>query len=136
MTLEQRIAKARELRAAGFNCATSVTACFPDVTGLDEAMMIKATNALGTGIAGTREICGAAAGMAIAEGFRFPADASAKGLASKSANALLKKFAEANNGCIRCAQLKDMQAQGGNARSCNQLVEQCVEILHNSLQDN
>lgn len=135
MTLQQRLEKARALRASGYNCATSVVACFPDITLLDNSTAVKATNALGSGIGGSKEICGAAVGMAIVAGFKFPADAAAKGGASKTANTMLQKFAEANNGCLRCAQLKDRQLHDGCARSCNSLVEQCVEIAHNSLSD-
>lgn len=136
MTLKERISKARELRNAGYNCATSVAACFHDITGLDEQTMIRTTNALGSGVAGTKEICGAVVGMAIANGFRFSPEAAAKAQASKSTNDLIKKFADSNDGCLRCSQLKDKQAHGGCVRSCNQLVEQCVEILHNSLPEN
>ncbi len=132
MTLQQRIDTALELRKKGYNCASAVALAFPDVTGLPHDTVLKMTNALGTGIAGTRELCGAAAAMAIVQGFRLPPDAALKGQASAGARALIERFADRNKGCRRCADLKERQPSG-EIRSCNELVTQCVEILHDSL---
>lgn len=133
MTLEERTDMAAALRRDGYNCATSVFLCFPDLTDMHREDAIKVTNALGTGIGASREICGAAAAMAMLAGFKFPPEASAKGEAARLANACLMEFAADNHNCLRCAQLKDRQAQEDSCRSCNQLVAQCVEIAHRNL---
>lgn len=133
MTLEERIETAAELRRAGYNCASSVLLCFPDITGMSREEATKVTNALGSGIGGCREICGAATAMAMLAGFKSAPSASSKAEASKLANGCLKEFADANSGCLRCAQLKDRQTQGRAVRSCNELVAQCVAIAHHRI---
>lgn len=133
MTLEEREKMAADLRRDGYNCASSVFLCFPDLTGMEHNEAVKVTNALGTGIGASREICGAAAAMAMLAGFRFPAEPSSKGEAAKLANKCLTEFANDNAGCMRCAQLKDRQIMGGDVRSCNELVAQCVRIAHENI---
>lgn len=132
MTKEERLAKAAEFRKAGYNCASSVLLAFPDLTGLEPEQAIGLTNALGSGIAGTGEMCGAVAAMTMARGCCAPREAAAKGEASTSARRLIDKFAAANGGCLRCADLKRKQA-GGCVKSCNELVAECVALLHDDL---
>lgn len=125
ITLEERLAKAAELRRRGYNCAQSVVMAFGDITGLDEAMAAKMTSALGTGVAATREICGVANGMAIVIGMTHGAEPMEKVAAAREANPVLRAFAEANDGRIRCAELK----VPGAIRPCDELVLQGVEML-------
>lgn len=134
MTKEERLKKAQQLRDSGYNCATSVLGAFPDLTGLDQDTAARLTSALGAGIAGCGEICGAAVGMAIASGYRFGPAADQKGPSAKAARLLIERFAGDNAGCTRCAELKSRQMPGG-VRSCNALVAQCVELLHDNLVD-
>ncbi len=136
-TLQERLDKAAEMRRNGYNCASAVFLCFEDLTNMSHDEAVKVTNALGTGIGKTRELCGAAVAMAMLCGFKFPADPADKGKAADLANKLLRIFSESNAGCWRCAQLKDRQLQpDGCARSCNDLVAQCVSIAFNNLVEN
>ena len=62
-TLEERIAKARELRAAGYNCAQCVLLSFDDVMpDGDTSMLARAASGFGSGIGASGEICGAISG--------------------------------------------------------------------------
>lgn len=128
-TLEERIDKALKLRKEGYSCASAVLMSFDDITGLDDNTALAITNGLGTGIGGTREICGAAATMAIVEGFLHPASPSEKVNVATQAGTLIKEFKAANMDCVRCADLKNKQSCG-IIRPCNELVTQCVELLH------
>ncbi len=131
-SLEERKLRALELRAAGCSCATAVLMSFDDVTGLPEETALSVTNGLGTGIAGTREICGAATAMAIVEGFLHPASPKEKAKVATDARNLIVKFSESNNGYLRCADLKSRQINK-EIRPCNDLVLECVELLHNRI---
>lgn len=125
---DERQAAAQELRNQGYNCATSVLATFDDITGLTRSQSVAVTSALGSGIGGSREICGAAAAMSMVVGTTFPAEASQKGKAAAAAKGLLDQFASQNHGCLRCGCLKDRQVQG-DVPSCDKLVGQCVGLV-------
>lgn len=129
--LSQRIARTNELRAQGYNCAQCVFMVFDDITGLDPATSARLTAALGSGVGGTREICGVANAMALVEGMTggdAPAD---KVTAMSRAKKVLTRFADANEGCLRCCDLKRPDAP----KSCNQLILEGVEIMHEALKE-
>lgn len=129
MTLEERKAKALELRRQGYNCAQTVIMVFPDVTGLDEATAARIASGLGSGVGATGEICGVANAMAICEGMRHGSEASEKAAAAKAAGCLCRDFAAANGNRIACRDLKGKEG----VRPCNELILQGIEIFHNSL---
>ncbi len=127
MTLEQRLNLMYDLRKQGYNCAQSVVMCFPDVTDIDSDTAARLTSALGSGIGGLGEICGAANGIALVAGARFTSNPADKAPAAKEAHELCTQFAESNGGRITC---RDLKGKDG-VRSCNELIAQAIEILHN-----
>lgn len=129
MDKQQRIDKARALRAEGYNCAQAVLMCFDDITGIDDNMAASLTSALGSGVAATGEICGVANAMALAVGATYGPEAQNKARASKEAREAVNAFACANGNCLRCVELK------GKHRSCNDLVAQGVELLHDHFEN-
>lgn len=131
-TLEERKARALELRAEGCSCASAVLMSFDDITNLSDETALTITNGLGSGIAGTREICGSATAMAIVEGFMHPAIPQEKAQVAGNARKLIERFANRNKGYLRCADLKSRQ-NNNEIRSCNDLVLDCVELLHNRI---
>lgn len=124
MTKQERIDKANALRAQGYNCAQAVLMCFEDATGVPDAAAASLTSALGSGVAATGEICGVANAMAIAVGATYGPEPSHKAAASKEAREVVNAFACDNGGCLRCVELKGLR------RTCNALVAQGVEMLH------
>lgn len=130
MTLEERLEKAAALRAAGYNCAQATILPFAEETGLDADVLTAATSALGTGVAAQREVCGVANAIAIARGLINAPLKLSKKEASDDAARHIGIF-RTSNGAIRCAELKSLPG----CRTCNELVAQGVEILHNSLND-
>lgn len=130
MTLQERKTLALDLRRQGYNCAQAVIMAFPDVTGLDADTAARLSAALGSGVGGSREICGAINAAAIVEGFRHGSAPADKVPAMKGAGALVERFAALNGGAVRCADLKGVPGK----RPCDELVTQAVEILHDSLQ--
>lgn len=125
MKLEDRKAKALELRSQGYNCAQTVLMVFSDVTGLDEATSARIASGLGAGVGASGEICGAINAAALAEGMRHgdrPAD---KAEAMKAVRRLVDSFAAGNDGCVRCKELKGIPGK----RPCNDLILQAIEIF-------
>lgn len=127
MNIEERIERMNELRRQGYNCAQSTLMVFGDITGLDEKQAAVMTSALGAGVAGCGSICGVANAIAIAVGLTHGSEPSEKVAAAKEARPLVEAFAADNGGRLDCRDLKTP----GNVRSCNELVEQGVRILHN-----
>lgn len=130
MTLQQRLELARNLRKNGRNCAQTVLMAFPDITGLSDDMAARISNSLGSGIGMQREICGVPTAMAITDGMRFEGSPEAKPRVYASANKLLEKFRHLNDNKITCRELK----KPGAPKSCDQLIMEGIEILHNSLE--
>ncbi len=125
MTLQQRIDKAMDLRAKGYNCAQSVIMVFDDKIPMDSSMATRVCAALGSGI-GIGELCGVANAMAIAVGTGFSDAPEDKVPAMKSAKCLLQEFASENKGHLRCADLKGKEG----IKPCNELIAQGIKILH------
>lgn len=125
MTKEERIQKAMELRAQGYNCAQSVVLAFPDKTGIDMDTAARCCNALGTGVAASGEICGVANGIAIAVGLTLTSHPSEKVHATKLVRPLLGKFSELNGQRVRCSDLKGKEG----VRPCNELIAQGISLL-------
>lgn len=127
MTLEERLNLMYDLRRQGYNCTQSLVMCFPDITGLDSDTAARITSAMGSGIGGLGEICGAANGIAFVAGSRFTSDPADKASAAKEARELCTQFADDNGGRIRCRDLKGKEG----IRPCNELIARAIEILHN-----
>lgn len=130
LTLQERIDAAMNLRRQGYNCAQAVVMVFPDLTGLDNDTAAKLTSALGTGVGGQKEICGAVNGMSLCVGMRHGSAPEDKVAAMKDAGSLCQIFRDANDGRINCRDLKGHEG----IRPCNDLIAQAIEILHNSMQ--
>ena len=118
---------ARSLKAEGYNCAQSVLIPFCDIIGLDRDTAARLSSGLGSGMGATRELCGVANAMAIAQGMLQSPDPMAKGVSAKAAGELARQFSSRNQGRLRCADLKGKEG----IRPCNDLVEDGVEILYN-----
>ncbi len=118
VTLEEKISKAVELRAAGYNCAQCVAMVF-------DPQLEAIVSGLGRGIGATGNICGATNAMAIVAGVRTYVGPADKNSQYARVSALINAFAEKNNGQIECRQLR----QPGR-KSCLELIKDAITILH------
>lgn len=125
--LEERKARALELRRQGYNCAQSVLLVFDDITGLDEPTAVRLSSGLGTGVGACKELCGVANAMSITQGFQMPATPQAKAVSMHRAGELLAKFKEFTGDRLRCEDLKFKE----NPIPCNDLILKGIELLHN-----
>ena len=67
-TLEERVARARELRAQGYNCSQCVVMAFDDVIDGDMQSLARAAQGFGSGIGASGNICGAISGTTMVLG--------------------------------------------------------------------
>lgn len=118
-----------ELRRQGYNCAQCVLMAFDDVTGLTPEASAQAALALGGGVGGSGNICGALTGAAVAEGFTHKGAPSDKAASYSRTQRIVDRF-KTENGHVDCRDLK-----GANPpRPCNDLIKDAVRILHEELQ--
>lgn len=118
VTLEERITKALQLRAEGYNCSQCVAMVF-------NPALETVTAGLGTGVGSTGNICGAASALAIVcadKTYAGPADK--KGQYAR-VSALVNRFAAANEGQVNC---RDLRQPG--RKSCVDLIKDAITILH------
>lgn len=130
ISLEWRQHRAMEMREKGYNCAQSVLLAFPDLSDLSDVQLARISAALGSGVAASAEICGVPNAIAILVGLCGGAKAEDKVTATKKAKPIITAFQEQNDGRLRCHDLKLSDAR----RSCNELILQGIELLHNVLQ--
>ena len=110
--------RALDLRKQGYNCAQCVAMVH------DESLEA-AVAALGTGIAATGNVCGAANAMAIIVGKKSYGGPTEKQELYRRAGRLIEKFRERNCGQIDC---RDLRQPG--RKPCTDLICDAIEILH------
>lgn len=135
----------------GYNCAQSVFTAFHEEMGLDEALALKLTTALGGGVAGMREICGAVTGAAMAlsmlQGSIGPGDQEKKKALYATVQSVAGKFQQryATVNCGRLLELNDIipspapalrDAKYYEERPCGNYVEACARLVEEELQKN
>lgn len=126
ISLEQRLAKASELRANGYNCAQTVLMVFNDATGLDSDLAAHICAGLGGGVGALGEICGVVTALAIAEGMLSYSSTADKADTYRKVKTLASRFSEMNCNKLRCRDLKGADCR----RPCNDLIADGIRILH------
>lgn len=124
-TLEERLGKARRLRAEGSNCSQCVVGAFDDIIGSDMEPLLRAAHGFGSGIGGTGHICGAVTGAAMVLG--LVRDSSRPVLYGEISD-VSREF-EALEGALMCRELKGVEGR----KPCLQLILDEVEMLHRRL---
>ena len=129
--------------AQGFNCAQSVLSTYCPQLGLDRECGLRLTGALGGGVAGTGETCGAVVGALLVIGLAHASteghDAVAKERTRGISHRFLERFQSAHGSC-RCKDLLncDIATAEGKERAraenlfetlCPRFVAGAVHIL-------
>jgi C_GCAxxG_C_C family probable redox protein len=129
--MTERVQKAMEYHARGYNCCQAVVCAFGDKTGLDETEAFKVSEALGFGDSDSFGTCGAVTGMALVMGMVSSTGnlekPDSKAATYKKTRALNEQF-RAKNGSTICRDLKGMDT-GEPLRSCNGCIQDAVELL-------
>ncbi len=110
--------QALELRRQGFNCAQCVAM-------VHNPELESAVAALGTGIAATGNICGAANAMAVVAAMKQYSGPETKQELYAKVRRLIEKFEERNCGQIAC---RDLRKPG--RKPCTDLICDAIEIMN------
>lgn len=132
--MNNRIEKAKELFASGYNCAQAVFAVYAEDYGFTQEQALKVSSALGGGIGCMRETCGAFGGLALLVGLENGAtdskDNESKQKTYRIVQDLAAKF-KAENGSLICAELKCLRENNSGISkpvACPSLVESAARL--------
>ncbi len=124
-TLDERIERARALRAEGYNCSQCVFMVFDDIHSMSPDDAARMTAGLGGGVCGTVSAMSMLIG---ASRFGNPKDKLAVyGKVKECCNSFSER-----NGSIVCAELL---ADRANRKPCSQYIEDSITILHEKLSE-
>ncbi len=124
-TLTERVARARELRARGYNCSQCVVLAFDDVIDGDMSTLARAAQGFGSGFGASGNICGAISGTTMVLG--LVKDSLTRPELYEQVRGALNEFKEAE-GYIDC---RDLKQEG--RKPCIELICDAVVMLHNRL---
>lgn len=130
MNSRQNLAEhALDLHGRNFNCAQAVACTLASLVGADEDDCFRAAEALGGGMGGHTETCGAISGGAIALGFANSngmADPTSKAATYRLVGKLVADF-RAMNGSTICSELKG-EGTGQPLRSCDACITDALDL--------
>lgn len=127
LTIEERIEKAKRLKAQGLNCSQCVALSFSDVTGSNDDKMAALASCLGGGVGGSGNICGAITGASLVIGMAKWSEPTDKSKVYGLTSQLASEF-KAENCYQDCRDLK-----GKGHIPCMQLIESAIRILDKRL---
>ena len=137
LNLEERLELAKEMKKRGYNCAQVVACVFAEDYGVDEALLMKMSEAFGGGVAATQSVCGAVTGMMILAGLDN-ADGNTEKPATKGSTYKIGKRLQADfiekNGTVICKDLKSGEGPKGVV-PCMDCILSAVEMYHNYLNE-
>lgn len=133
VNIEERVEKARQNFASGYNCAQSVVLAYSDIMNIDPSILATLSASFGGGMGRLREVCGAVSGMSMVAGALTPvidpADREAKNTNYKLVKALADDF-KTENGSIVCRELLGLTPKSlPKKRPCAELVEIAAKII-------
>ncbi len=132
ITMEKsRTALAIEKHKQGYNCCQAVVCAYADLFGIAEEDAFRMTEALGLGMAGMMETCGAVSAMLILTGLKNSDAKLSAPSTKKESYALGKKLADAfreKNQSTLCRELK-----GEALRSCDGCILDAARIVEDVL---
>lgn len=130
LTIEKRVARARELREKKFNCAQCVAVAAADLAGVDEDVTFRAAEGFGGGMGSTTETCGAITGGVLLLGCahsRGMQDPTTKKATTEMSRQLVTRFRNMNGATI-CADLLGLPDKD-QLRSCQGCIEDSLRIV-------
>ena len=108
INIEERVQKARNLHAQGYNCSQAVFLAYNDLFEIDDRLAAIISAPLGGGMGRLREVCGSVGAMSLLAGQIVPvfdpADKEAKARNYALVQEFANKFREMN-GAIVCREL-------------------------------
>lgn len=128
---QSRVEIALEKHKAGFNCCQAIACTYCDLVGLEEKDVFRMTEALGLGMAGMMETCGAVSALMILAGAKNSdgnlQQPSTKRQSYALGKSLAERFREQNQSTV-CRELKEKQL-----RSCDGCIADGAKIAEEYL---
>ncbi len=137
INIEERVQKARDLFAEGYNCTQSVFLTYCDVFGMDFQLAAKIAAPFGGGMGRMHEVCGSVSGMSLIAGMMEPVVDPSDKESKKRNYALVQEFAEPfrkEYGTIICRELLALGQKKDNSGSTDRPSENhkkrpCIEYV-------
>lgn len=133
MNVDMRVERAIELRGQKYNCAQTVIGAYADAIAVPFEQLMKMSEGLGGGIAGTGDTCGvisaAALVLGLLKGTGEP-DLAHKEQLNATIKALIEEFKE-EHGTIACFELRGIINPEVRKKSstCNELIFNMVRMI-------
>lgn len=128
---QSRIEMALEKHKIGYNCCQAIVCTYCDLVGIAEQEAFRMTEALGLGMAGMMETCGAVSALIVLAGAKNSdgnlQQPSTKKQSYALGKCLAEKFCEKNSSTL-CRELK-----GKQLRSCDGCIADGAEIAEKYL---
>ena len=124
-TLDERVARARELRAQGHNCSQCVVMAFDDIIDGDMSLLARAAHGFGSGIGASGNVCGAISGSTMVLG--LVKDSLSRPELYTQVREAMNDFSQLE-GYTDCRDLKQSER-----KPCLDLICDAVALLHNRL---
>ena len=135
MSMTKHEAMAEALHSQGYSCSQAVLAAFSDVTGLDQALLLRLSAGLGGGVADLHEICGAVTSAVLALDLIYAEGAPNKALRARNDYPRLREVAQAFrdiNGSIVCRELRGFDGCVGvcpKGKTCHDMVCDAARLV-------
>ena len=133
--MTDRVKKAAELHAKGYNCAQAVACAYCDLFNADETAVFRMMEAYGLGMGDMKCTCGAVSGMVTLAGLKnSDAELDApktKGSTYKIAKELTADFRD-RIGSVICADIKGVET-GTPMKSCKTCIAEAAKIVEEKL---
>ena len=133
-----RVELAIENHKKGCNCAQAVALAYVDVLQMDAEKVYHLTEALGGGVGGLRQICGAVSAGSLVLGYQKSNDALYEKKYRLDTYDLIKEYVEKFqeiDGTYQCGELLELRKEKqSNFTTCTDCVRKAAELIEEFLQ--
>ncbi len=126
-TLNERVERAKELRAQGYNCSQCVVMAFDDVIDGDMSMLVRVAHGFGSGMGASGDVCGAISGTTMVLGLVHD---------NEPRPQLYSRVREARADFVNLegySDCRDLKKEG--RKPCLELITDAVALLHKRLEN-
>lgn len=128
---KSRVDLAIQKHKQGYNCCQAVVCTYCDMLGIKEEDAFRMTEAMGLGMSGLMQTCGAVSGAMMLAGLKNSDANMERPSTKRDTYALAKRLADVfcqKNGSVLCAELK-----GNRLRSCDGCIVDGARIVEEVL---
>lgn len=126
-TLNERVERAKELRAQGYNCSQCVVMAFDDVIDGDMSILVRVAHGFGSGMGASGDVCGAISGTTMVLGLVHD---------NEPRPQFYSRVREAKADFVSLegySDCRDLKKEG--RKPCLELITDAVALLHKRLEN-